>query len=107
MDASGYAIGEILSQLTSDDLGWWHLIHFFSRKMIPTETWYKTQNGELLAIFEAFKIWKHYLEGWKYEVLVLTKHKNHQRFMDTKSLSPRQACWAQELSRYYFRIDYQ
>ena len=26
--------------------------------------------------------------------------------MDTKSLSSRQVCWSQELSRYYFRIDY-
>ena len=26
--------------------------------------------------------------------------------MDTKSLSSRQVCWAQELSRYHFRIDY-
>ena len=26
--------------------------------------------------------------------------------MDTKSLSSRQVRWAQELSRYYFRIDY-
>ena len=29
-----------------------------------------------------------------------------RRFMDTKSLSPRQDRWAQELSRYNFRIDY-
>ncbi len=27
--------------------------------------------------------------------------------MDTKSLSSRQVQWAQELSRYHFRIDYQ
>ena len=26
--------------------------------------------------------------------------------MDTKSLSSKQVCWAQELSRYHFRIDY-
>ena len=26
--------------------------------------------------------------------------------MDTKSLSFRQVCWAQELSRYHFQIDY-
>ena len=27
--------------------------------------------------------------------------------MYTQSLSSREVCWAQELSRYYFRIDYQ
>lgn len=37
---------------------------------------------------------------------MLTDHNNIRRFMDTKSLSSRQVCWAQELSRYHFRTDY-
>ena len=99
-DASGYAIGGILSQLSSgarpdgvvtkDDLGKWHPIAFFSKKMIPVETRYKTHDGKLLAIVEAFKIWRHYLEGCTHEVLVLTDYNNLRRFMDTKSLSSRQ-----------------
>ena len=39
-DASGYAIGKILSQLTLDDSGQWHPVAFFSWKMIPAETRY-------------------------------------------------------------------
>ena len=74
--------------------------------MIPAETRYETHDGELLAIVKAFKTWRHYLEGCKHEVLVLTDHNNLRRFMDTKSLSSRQVRWAQELSRYHFRIDY-
>ena len=105
-DASGYAIGGVLSQLTSDDLGRWHPVAFFSRKMIPAETRYETHDGELLAIVEAFKTWRHYLEGSRHEVLVLTDHNNLRRFMDTKSLSSRQVRWAQKLSRYHFQIDY-
>ena len=105
-DASGYAIGGVLNQLTSDDLGRWHLVAFFSRKMIPVETRYETHDGEFLAIVEAFKTWRHYLEGSQHEVLVLTDHNNLRRFMDTKSLSSRQVRWAQELSRYHFQIDY-
>ncbi len=105
-DASGYAIGGVLSQLTSDDSGRWHPVAFFSRNMIPAETRYETYDGELLAIVEAFKTWKHYLEGCKHEVLMLTDHNNLQHFMDMKSLSSRQVRWAQELSRYHFRIDY-
>ena len=105
-DASGYAIGGVLSQLTSDDSGRWHPVVFFSRKMIPAETRYETHDGKLLAIIEAFKTWRHYLEGSQHEVLVLTDHNNLRRFMDTKSLSSRQVRWAQELSRYHFRIDY-
>ena len=74
--------------------------------MIPAETRYETHDGELLAIVEAFKNWRHYLEDCKHEVLVLTDHNNLRRFMDTKSLSPRQVRWAQALSRYNFCIDY-
>ena len=104
-DASGYAIGGVLSQLDIET-GQWHPVAYFSRKMIPAETRYETHDGELLAIVEAFKNWRHYLEGCKHEVLVLTDHNNLRRFMDTKSLSPRQVRSAQELSRYNFRIDY-
>ncbi len=76
MDASGYAIGGIFSQLTLDDSGRWHSVAFFSRKMIPAEIQYKTHDGELLAIVEAFKTWRHYQEGGKHKVLVLTDHNN-------------------------------
>ncbi len=76
MDASGYTIDGIFSQLTSDDWGRWHPIAFFSKKMIPAETRYETHNGELLAIVEVFKTWKHYLEGCKYKVLILIDHNN-------------------------------
>ena len=118
-DASSYAIGGVLSQLTSDqvtldsesiltksDFGQWHLVAYFSRKMIPAETRYKTHDGELLAIVESFKTWRHYLEGYKHEVLMLTDYNNLCQFMDMKRLSSRQVCWAQELFRYYFRIHY-
>ena len=97
----------MLSQLTSGttpdgvvtktDLGQWHLVAFFLRKMIPAETQYKTHDGELLAIVKAFKTWRYYLEDCKHEVLVLMDHNNLCRFMDTKSLSSRQVRWAQEL----------
>ena len=106
-DASGYAIGGVLSQLASGtspdgvvtkaDLGQWHPVAFFSRKMIPAETRYETHDSKLLAIVETFKTWRHYLEVCKHEVLVLTDHNNLRHFMDTKSLSFRQVGWAQEL----------
>ena len=74
--------------------------------MIPAETRYKTHDAELLAIVKAFKTWRHYLESCKHKVLVLTDHNNLRQFMDTKNLSSRQVRWAQELSRYHFRINY-
>ena len=114
-DASGYTIGEVLSQLTSNQvisdgtIGSnvdWHPVAYFSRKMIPAETRYETHDGELLAIVETFKTWRHYLESCKHEVLVLTDHNNLCQFMDTKSLSSRQVHWAQELSQYHVQIGY-
>ena len=54
-DASRYAIGKVLSQLTSDNLGQWHQVAFFSRKIILARTRYKTHDGKLLAIVKAFK----------------------------------------------------
>ena len=86
-DASGYAIGGILSQLTPDS-GQWYPVAFFSRKMIPAETWYKTHDQELLAIVEAFKTWRHYLEDYKFEVFVLIHHNNLCRFMDPRASAP-------------------
>ena len=67
---------------------------------------YETYDAELLAIIEAFKNWRNYLKSYQYEVLVLTDHNNLRQFIDIRSLSSRQVCWAQELFRYHFCIDY-
>ena len=93
----GYAISSMLSQLasktkpdgivTKTNLGQWHLVVFFSRKMILAETRYKIHDGKLLAIVKTFKIWGHYLESCKHNGLIFTDHNNLRHFMDTKSLS--------------------
>ena len=88
-DASGYTIDGILSQLTSE-FSHWHLIAFFSKKMIPVETWYKTHNWELLAIFKVFKTWCHYLQGCKFKVYVHTNYNYLYWFINIKSLSSKQ-----------------
>ena len=61
--------------------------------MIIAETQYKTHNGEFLAIVEAFKTWRHYLEVCKHEIFVLMDYNNFRCFINTKSLSPQQICW--------------
>lgn len=74
--------------------------------MIPAKTWYEIQDGKLLAIVETFKIWKHYLEGYRHEFLILTNYNNLEHFMDMKSLSSRSVRWAQKLLKYHFWNDY-
>ena len=63
-DASDYALGAILSQRSSED-GKMHPVAFHSRKFSPAEINYDTRDKELLAIVEALKVWRHYLQGTK------------------------------------------
>ena len=63
---------------------------YFFRKIIPVETWYKTYDGEFLAIVEVFKNWQHYLKSHKHKVFILTNHNNFNCFMNIKSLDSRQ-----------------
>jgi len=98
-DASGFAISGILSQVHDNQL---HPVAFWSRKLNPAECNYDIHDGELLAIVSAMKHWRHYMEGSKHPVRVLTDHKNLEVFMTTKSLNRRQARWAEILSGYDF-----
>jgi len=54
----------------------------------------------ILAIFEAFKIWQHYLEGLAYPIDVVMDHKNLEYFSTTKVLTQRQARWSEYLSQF-------
>ena len=51
------------------------------------EIWIKTHNNEFLAIVIAIQILWHYLEGFKYEVIVFINYNNFCHFMDIKNLS--------------------
>jgi len=48
---------------------------------------YNTYNKKLLAIFEVFKIWQHYLEGPVSSIDIITDHKNLELFSTTKMLT--------------------
>ena len=101
-DASAFAIAGIISQ--PDEAGHWRPVAFWSRKMIPAEQNYETHDQELLAIVDAFKQWRHYLERSLYPIEVLTDHNNLRGFMKLKELTPRQARWALKLAAYDFEI---
>jgi hypothetical protein len=84
-DASDYAVAAILSITHSDNEI--HPIAFHSRTLHSSELNYNIHDKELLAIFEAFRIWCHYLEGPFYPVDVFTDHKNLEYFSSTKLLT--------------------
>ena len=97
-DASDYALAAILSIIAPD--GDIHPVAFHSRTFNPAELNYDVHDKELLAIFEAFRIWRHYLEGSALPVDVVTDHKNLEYFSTTKVLTRRQARWSEYLAQF-------
>ena len=65
---------------------------------------YDTHDKELLAIFEAFQMWRHYLEGSHHKIDVVTDHRNLEYFSTTKVLSRQQARWSEFLSAFNMLI---
>jgi len=88
-DASDYALTAMLSIVNEDNEV--HPVAFHSHTFTVVELNYDTHNKELLAIFEAFKIWQHYLEGRAYSINIVTDYKNLEYFSTTKVLTQRQA----------------
>ncbi|KAJ3560639.1 hypothetical protein NP233_g10703 [Leucocoprinus birnbaumii] len=97
-DASYYALAAILSIIALD--GDIHPVAFHSCTFNPAELNYDVHDKELLAIFKAFQIWQHYLEGLALPVDVVTNHKNLEYFSTTKVLTHRQACWSKYLAQF-------
>jgi len=87
-DASNLALAAILSIQTEGDI---HPIAFHSQSLHAAELNYDVHDKELLAIVEAFKKWRHYLEGTATPVEVITNHKNLTYFCSSKLLMRRQA----------------
>ena len=98
MDASDYAIAGIF--LLSSDEGEVNPMAFYSCTLNGAKLNYDTHDKELLAIFEAFKNWCHYLKSPHHTVDVVTDHKNLEYFSTTKVLSRCQACWSEYLSAF-------
>ena len=97
-DTSDYALTTILFIFNKDNKV--HPVAFHSHTFTAAELNYNTYNKELLAIFEAFKIWQYYLEGPAYLINVVIDHKNLEYFSTTKVLIWRQVQWSEYLSQF-------
>ena len=73
-NTSNYAFATIFSIILPN--GEIHPVAFHSHTLTTSELNYDTHDKELLAIFEAFQKWRHYLEGSASPVDVVTDHKN-------------------------------
>jgi hypothetical protein len=73
---------------------------------LTAEVNYSTSDKELLAIVDALKHWKHYLEGATHKIKVFSDYKNLRNFTTTKELNRRQLRWSEVLLSYSFEIFY-
>jgi hypothetical protein len=103
-DASDGAIAACLKQKGTD--GKMRVIAYYSRKMTGPELNYDIHDKELLAVVEALRHWRVYLEGAKYPVQVYTDHKNLLYWTTTKQLNRRQVRWSETLASYDIRINH-
>lgn len=102
VDASGYAIGAVLSQIQGD--GKWHPVAFLSRMMTPAEQHYEIYDKELLAIMNSITTWRQYLLGAKEPFEILTDHQNLTYFRKPQRLNQRQMGWYMKLQDYNFTM---
>ena len=76
-DASDYAVGAVLTQ-RFPDTGFDHPIAYHSRKLKPSEINYPAWAKELLAIVDALRTWRIYLDGQKFTMVT-----DHQACIST------------------------
>ena len=97
-NVSDYALAAILSIMTKNNEI--HPVAFYSQMFSTLELNYNVYDKELLVIFKAFKIWRHYLEGSASPIDVVIDHKNLEYFSTTKILTHWQARWLEYFSQF-------
>ena len=103
-DASNYAYGAVLSQKGEDAKH--HPVAFYSKSMNPAERNYGISDKEALAIIRGLQHWRHWLEGTKEPVRIVTDHRNLEYFKNPRALDRRQLRWLEQLTHYNYEIAY-
>ncbi|KAF8748816.1 Chromo (CHRromatin Organization MOdifier) domain [Rhizoctonia solani] len=103
-DASGVAMGAILSQRGPDNR--LHPIAYMSKSFSGAEANYNTHDKELLAIIKALEEWRIFLEATDKPVQVFTDHRNLEYWMQARTFNRRHARWRIFLSDFNFEIHY-
>ncbi|QRW17320.1 Retrotransposable element Tf2 protein [Rhizoctonia solani] len=103
-DASGVAMGAILSQQGEDNQ--LHPIAYMSKSFSGAEANYDTHDKELLAIIKALEEWRIFLEATEKSIQVFTDHRNLEYWMQAQTFNQRHARWRIFLSDFNFEIHY-
>jgi hypothetical protein len=88
-DASGVAMGAILSQRQAD--GYLHPIAFMSQSFNDAQRNYDTHDKELLAIIRSLEHWRIFIEGTIEPITVYTDHRNLEYWKTARTMNRRHA----------------
>ena len=102
-DASDHPTTAVISQEIEGGL---QPLGFMSKKMTSAEQNYTITEKEMLAIIQAVKEWRKYLEGSKTRAEIIKDHKNLTYFQETKITNRQQARWALEIQDVHYHITY-
>ncbi|KAF8670350.1 hypothetical protein RHS04_08628 [Rhizoctonia solani] len=91
MDASGAALGSILSQRQEDSC--LHPLGFLLESFKGAKQNYNTHNKELLAIIHSFEYWQIFLEGTLHPITVFTDHRNLEYWKESQTFNHCHARW--------------
>jgi hypothetical protein len=102
-DASDYALGGVLTQ-RFPDTNFDHPIAFHSKKLKPSEMNYPAWAKEMLAIVDALRVWRPYLDGQKFTIV--TDHQALTHFNSQVKISRHQARWLEFLQEFDYDLIY-
>ena len=103
-DASGYAIGAVLSQVQDD--GKARPVAYWSQKLSSAERNYSATERELMAIVKATEQWRVYLHGSPHPILLKSDHKPLVYLNGKAELGMRLSRWMEALCDLTFEIGY-
>jgi hypothetical protein len=105
MDALNYAYGAVLLQKAEDNKH--HPVAFYSKSMMLAEQNYRISDKEALPIIKGLQHWRHWLEGTKEPIRIITDHCNLEYFKNPWPLNRQQLQWLEQLTHYNYEIGYQ